>query len=124
MTMLPRAVAIFAATEPIDMRRSFDRLAAATRETLGQDPRSGALFLFVNRAADRLKVLSWDRTGYCILYKRLERGTFRMPSAMRAREASVTIDAAELGKILEGIELSPTKQRVRASMPQETPAPR
>jgi transposase len=70
MTMLPRAVAIFAATEPIDMRRSFDRLAAARRETLGQDPRSGALFLFVNRAADRLKVLWWDRTGYCILYKR------------------------------------------------------
>ena len=124
MTMLPKAVAIFAATEPVDMRRSFDRLAAATRETLGQDPRSGALFLFVNRSADRLKALWWDRTGYCILYKRLERGTFRMPSALRAREASVMIDAAELGKILEGIELSPTKQRVRAPMQQEAPAPR
>jgi transposase len=93
MTMLPRAVAIFAATEPVDMRRSFDRLAAA-KETLGQDPRSGAPFLFVNRSADRLKALWWDRTGYCILYKRLERGTFRMPSALRAREARRTREEA------------------------------
>ena len=76
----------------------------------------------MNRAADRLKALWWDRTGYCILYKRLERGTFRMPSALQVREASVAIDAAELGKILEGIELSPKKQRVRAPMQQKATA--
>lgn len=122
--MVPKTVAIFAATEPVDMRRSFDRLAAATRETLGQDPRSGALFLFVNRTADRLKALWWDRSGYCILYKRLERGTFRMPSALRAAEPSVTIDAAELAKILEGIELPPSKQRVRVAVPQSATARR
>jgi transposase len=113
--MLPKMMAIFAATEPVDMRRSFDRLAASARETIGQDPQSGALFLFVNKACDRLKALWWDRTGYCILYKRLEQGTFRMPTALRARESSVTIDAAELSKILEGIELPPSKQRVRVS---------
>jgi transposase len=113
--MLPRTVAIFAATEPIDMRRSFDRLAAAARETLGRDPQSGALFLFVNRASDRLKVLWWDRSGYCILYKRLERGTFRMPTALSREDASVEIDASELGKILEGIELPPSKLRVRGA---------
>jgi transposase len=116
--MLPRTFAIYAATEPVDMRRSFDRLAAATRETLGQDPQSGALFLFVNKAADRLKALWWDRTGYCILYKRLERGSFRMPSALRAQEPSVSIDAAELTKILEGIELPPSKQRIRVAVQQ------
>lgn len=109
--MIPRRVAIFAAVEPIDMRRSFDGLAAAAREHLGRDPQSGALFLFVNRGADRMKVLWWDKSGYCILYKRLERGSFRLPSALERGDRSVQLDAEELTKILEGIELSRTKQR-------------
>lgn len=103
--MIPTRMAIYAATEPVDMRRSFDGLAAAARDVLGRDPSSGALFLFVNRSKDRLKALWWDKTGYCILYKRLERGAFRLPGALMARDKSVAIDAAELAKILEGIDL-------------------
>lgn len=113
--MIPRRVAIFAATEPVDMRRSFDGLAARAREHLGHDPQSGALFMFVNREGDRLKLLWWDKSGYCILYKRLERGTFRLPSAIAAHDRSVTIDADELSKILEGVELAKRHQRVRAA---------
>jgi transposase len=97
---------IYCATSPVDLRRSFDGLAAASQEVLGKDPRSGALFLFVNKAGNRLKALWWDRTGYCVLYKRLERGVFRFPTAMRPGDTSVAIEAAEFAKILEGLDLT------------------
>jgi transposase len=103
--MLSAKMAIYCATAPVDLRRSFDGLAAAAKESLGHDPRSGALFLFVNRTGNRLKALWWDRTGYCVLCKRLERGVFRLPSAMRPGDASVAIEASEFAKILEGLDL-------------------
>ncbi len=86
--MLPAKMPIYCATTPVDLRRSFDGLAASAKEVLGKDPRSGALFLFVNKAGNRLKALWWDRTGYCLLCKRLERGVFPLPErdAPRRRE--------------------------------------
>ncbi|WP_433928248.1 IS66 family insertion sequence element accessory protein TnpB [Sorangium cellulosum] len=118
-------MSIYVATEPLDLRRSFDGLAAVVREVLREDPLSGALFLFFNRAADRCKALWWDRSGYCLLYKRLERGTFRVPRAITPGGTSVIIDAAELAKILEGIALSPSKLRreVRLAEAASPPAP-
>jgi transposase len=104
--MLPAKMPIYCATSPVDLRRSFDGLAAVSQEVLGKDPRSGALFLFVNKAGNRLKALWWDRTGYCVLYKRLERGVFRFPTAMRPGDTSVAIEAAEFAKILEGLDLA------------------
>jgi transposase len=104
--MLPSKMPIYCAMTPVDMRRSFDGLAASAREVLGKDPRSGALFLFVNKTGDRLKALWWDRTGYCLLYKRLERGIFRFPSAVRPGDTTVAIEAAEFAKILEGLDLA------------------
>jgi transposase len=104
---------IFVATAPIDLRRSFDGLAAAAREQLGRDPQRGALFLFFNKAQDRVKLLWWDRTGYCILYKRLQRGCFRLPKAIEADATSVSVEAAELAKILEGVALPPSKLQPR-----------
>jgi transposase len=103
--MLSTKMPIYCATSPVDLRRSFDGLAAATKESLGKEPQSGALFLFVNKSGNRLKALWWDRTGYCILCKRLERGVFRFPSAMRAGDTSVAIEAAEFAKILEGLDV-------------------
>jgi transposase len=79
--MLHSRMAIYAATAPIDLRRAFDGLAAAAREQLGHDPKSGALFLFVNKAGDRLKALWWDKTGFCLLCKRLECGFRPMVNA-------------------------------------------
>lgn len=111
--MIPRSMAIFVATAPIDLRRSFDGLTAAAREQIGRDPQRGALFLFFNKAHDRVKLLWWDRTGYCILYKRLQRGCFRLPEALEPDARSVTIEAAELAKILEGVDLPATKMRPR-----------
>jgi transposase len=110
--MLPAKMAIYAATSPVDLRRSFDGLAAAAQEALGHDPKSGALFLFVNKAGNRLKALWWDRTGYCLLYKRLERGTFRIPAVLRPGETSIALDAQEFAKILEGLDLGRHKTAI------------
>lgn len=111
--MIGRNVAIYVSVAPLDMRRSFDGLAAAARETLRQDPESGALFLFANKRGHRVKILWWDRTGYCLLQKRLEWGAFRLPRALDANASSVAIDVAELSKILEGVKLPPKKHRLR-----------
>ena len=102
--MIPRA-SIFVAVQPVDLRRSFDGLAGAARERMSKDPQSGALFLFINKARNRVKILWWDRTGFALLYKRLERGTFRIPAPLEPGASSVTIDVAELAKILEGVAL-------------------
>lgn len=82
-----------------DMRRSFDRLAAMVEAHLGEDPLSGALFVFVNRRRDRVKILCFDRDGYALYYKRLEQGTFRIPDDSDRPAISQT----ELVMMLEGI---------------------
>jgi transposase len=107
--MISTKMPIYCASAPVDLRKSFDGLAAAAKDTLAKDPRSGALFLFVNKAGNRLKAVWWDRTGYCLLYKRLERGVFRFPSAVRPGDASIAIDSAEFAKILEGLDLAKMK---------------
>ncbi|HMJ10654.1 MAG TPA: IS66 family insertion sequence element accessory protein TnpB [Polyangiaceae bacterium] len=112
--MIPTTTRIFVCTAPVDMRRSFDGLARCTRELLEQDPASGALFLFTGKRGTSLKALWWDRTGYCILYKRLARGTFRLPAASEHTHA-VLIDARELALILEGIELPTRKLKVKSA---------
>ncbi|WP_438040270.1 IS66 family insertion sequence element accessory protein TnpB [Sorangium sp. So ce128] len=78
--MIQGRVSIYVATEPRDLRRSFDGLAAVVREVLRQDPLSGALFLFFNRAADRCKALWRDRSGYCLhpLKKQKVTSTYRL----------------------------------------------
>jgi len=86
------------------MRRSFDRLALAAQQLLGQDPMCGALYVFVSKSATRVKVLWWDRNGYCLLYKRLHRSLFRVPAA-EAGGNSVCIDGAALAQLLAGVEV-------------------
>jgi len=69
--MTPAGLRVFVCTEPVDMRLGFDRLAATARTKVGEEPQQGqALFVFANRGATRLKVLWFDRNGYCLLYKR------------------------------------------------------
>ena len=104
MLSLPPAVRIFVACGATDLRKSFDALAAVVREVLRQDPLSGHLFVFLNRRRDRIKVLYWDRAGFCLFYKRLEEGSFEAPSAEQ-------IDVGTLLQLLEGIELSSARRR-------------
>ena len=110
MLSLPPSVRIWLCTTPTDMRKSFDTLAALVRQGLGQDPLLGGLFVFVGRRADRMKILYWDRDGYALWAKRLEQGTFRLPSA---EAGSVTLSGAELAMLLEGIELAGAQRRKR-----------
>jgi len=109
--MIPAHVRIFLCTEPVDMRRSFDGLALAARERLGKDPREGGLFAFVSKRSNRLKVLWFDRNGYCLLYKRLHRALFRLPGG--GDGIAVQIDGGALAKLLEGVPAPASRARVR-----------
>lgn len=100
--MFPSALRVFVATAPVDFRVSFDRLAGIVRDQWSGDPRSGSLFVFVNKRKDRCKVLFYDRTGYCLLYKRLDAGTFSRPVSA-ATTPSLEIDGAAFTAFLEGI---------------------
>jgi transposase len=84
------------------------------REHVGLDPIDGSLFVFFNRRVDRLKALWWDETGYCLLYKRLERGRYRVPQPLHVGATSVEIDLAELTAILSGVRLPERKVTFRA----------
>lgn len=100
--MLPSHLRIFVCTAPQDMRRSFDRLAQCAREAVGEDPQGGAMFVFASKSSKRIKVLWWDRSGYCLLYKRLHRSVFEMPRS-GDEERSVRIDGVALARLLEGV---------------------
>lgn len=106
------SVRIYLSTAPTDMRKGFDSLAALVREALGHDPLGGHLFLFVGRHKDRIKILYWDKDGFAIWYKRLEEGTFRLPSIKKVG-ASVELKASELAMLLAGIDLTSIKRRKR-----------
>jgi len=101
--MIPPRSRIFVATAPIDLRVGFDRLAGAVRTELGDDPRSGAFFIFLNRRSDRVKVFFFDGTGDCILYKRLDRNTFRGIIDLDVKKPRVEIDVAALATFLAGV---------------------
>lgn len=117
MLTLPAAVRIYVAAEPVDLRRGFDGLAAATRSLIREDPLSGHVFTFLNRRRNRIKLLVWDRTGFVIVYKRLERGTFRLGTVPRVGERHLEVDAGELGLILEGVDLRGATRQARWHRP-------
>ena len=113
MLTLPATVRVYVATQPIDLRKSFDGLSLAVSSVLDRSPLSGHLFCFFNRRATMVRILFWDRTGWCIVSKRLARGRFRLAEIVRSDQACVEMDAAELSLILEGIELAEAKRRRR-----------
>jgi transposase len=105
-------VRIYLCAQPADMRRGFDTLAAAVKEFLKHDPFSGNLFLFVSRGKDRMKILYWEKDGFCLWYKRLEEGAFKLPS-VKDGPASVELKATELAMLLEGIDLKSIRRSKR-----------
>jgi len=112
MLTLPCAVKIFIYTQPTDMRYGFNKLSMLTENFMRQDPFSGHLFVFFNRYGDKCKILFWDRTGFCIWYKKLQEGTFeRLPYPQG--QASIEVDIAKLTWILEGIDLLKARRRKR-----------
>jgi transposase len=118
--VIPSAVRIFVCTEPVDMRHGFDRLMLAAREKTQHDPQQGgALFVFANRGATRIKVLWFERHGCCILYKRLHRAVFELPASAGA--ASVHIDSAALARLLAGTERAVKRSRGPRAETRATP---
>lgn len=113
MLTLPASVRIYIAAEAVDLRRGFDGLAAATRSLIGESPLSGHVFVFLNRRKNRIKLLVWDRTGFLLLYKRLESGTFELPTQPAPGRRHIEVDAGELGLMLEGLDLRGARRRTR-----------
>jgi len=107
---LASATRIFVACEPVDFRKSHDGLCAIVRDGFGDDPFSGDVFVFFNRRRDRIKLLVWDRQGFWLAYKRLERGTFERLDVARG-ERRVEIDRMRLAALLDGVMVKSLKQR-------------
>ena len=116
-----RAVRIFVCVPPTDMRRGFDGLAATAQTVTHQDPLNGHLFVFFNRRRDRVKILYWDTSGYCLWYKRLEAGQFQVSGSAQDQD-SVEWDMPQLTLILERIDLSESHRHERFSRPRPTVA--
>ncbi|HSY22803.1 MAG TPA: IS66 family insertion sequence element accessory protein TnpB [Polyangiaceae bacterium] len=115
--MIPSGVQIFVALEPIDMRYSFDRLSGLAKEQVGYEARSGALFVFFGKRRDAIKVLFFDGSGLCVFYKRIDRGTFRVPEAPEPAARHVEVDDTALEALLDGIDVdvssAPRRSRPR-----------
>jgi transposase len=103
---------IWLAVEATDMRCGFDRLAERVSAVISQDPLSGHLFVFASRRHERLKILSWDRDGYVLWYKRLEAGVFKLPRVEQGAR-SVELRASELAMMLDGIDMTKLKRTPR-----------
>lgn len=109
MLSLAGGVRVFAALGATDMRKSFDTLAEEVRRVIEEDPLSGALFVFCNRSRNRIKVLYFDRGGYWLLARRLERGTFAWPKERTHRRIELRAD--DLMLVLNGLDPSDFKRR-------------
>ena len=116
MLSFPPAVRIWLALAPADLRKGFDALAELVRQHLRDDPLSGHVFVFRNRRGDRIKLLYWDSDGYVIVYKRLEAGSFRFPAAVEG-QASISVRAAELAMLLDGVDWQHAKRSKRYHRP-------
>jgi transposase len=120
MISLSPQLRVFLYRRPTDMRKSFNGLVALTESALKQDPLSGSLFVFVNRRRDRIKILYWGQTGFCIWYQQLQKGTYQLPNENSLRDLeTIEVTRAQLSLILDGIDLSSVRQRTRFQLPRE-----
>lgn len=113
MLSLPPAVRVFLATQPVDGRKGVDSLMAMVRSVFEHDPFAGHLYVFFSKRCDRVRVVYWDRNGFAMWTKRLERGRFHAPFDAEGRLSVKCLEAAELGLILEGIDLAGARRRPR-----------
>ena len=103
--MLPRSVRVWVATEPVDMRLGHDGLLGIVRSVFVLDPFSGHIFVFLDKRRDRCKILVWDRGGFVVYYKRLEKGRLSVRTKADGL-GPVSIDATDLAMLLDGIDMS------------------
>jgi transposase len=115
---------IFVATQPTNLRLSFDRLAGLVRQQLGRDPRSDAVYVFYNKRRSHVKLIWHDGSGYRILFKRLDRnrGRFRIPQTMPDGAQHVRVSARELDVLLEGVDMKVIRAARRSMRAADTEA--
>lgn len=111
MLSFPSSLKVFLALAPCDMRKGFNGLHALVGERLQEDPRQGALFVFINHRHNRLKILYWDTTGLWILSKRLESGTFSWPKGMDQAATKLKLAPEALAMLTDGVDLRGAKLR-------------
>jgi transposase len=103
MLTLPPSVKIYLASTPVDLRKGFDGLMSIVKNQWQHDAFSGHLFVFLSRRRDRVKVLFWDKGGFVLYYKRLERGRFRLPP-ITAQTTSLELESSQLTMLLDGLD--------------------
>ena len=113
MLSLPPSVRVFVATQPVDGRKGPDSLMTIVRDTFCEDPLGGHLFVFFSKRCDRVRIVYWDRNGFAMWTKRLEKGRFRPAFSPDGRLTQARIEAAELALIVEGIDLAGARRRPR-----------
>jgi transposase len=101
--------------EPVDMRKGFDGLGGIVRNTMGKEPTSGEVFVFLNRGRNLIKLLHWEHGGFVIYYKRLEKGTFVLPAISSGPQS---IRWPELVMMVEGIQVEKFRQKPRYVIPE------
>jgi transposase len=111
MLSLPTSVRIYLARGATDMRKSIDGLAAVTKDVLEHEPMSGHLFVFCNGRRDRIKILYWERSGFWLLHKRLERGTFAWPLPADSDAKQIELSSSDLAALLGGLDLANARRR-------------
>lgn len=115
MLTLSPLVRIFICHQHVDMRKSFDGLSGCVENIIGESPLSGHLFVFFNKRRTQVRILFWDRTGFCIFGKRLESGRFSHGLSAIVK----TVTMPELLLILEGIDLAGSTRRKRFHLPEK-----
>ena len=121
MLSLPPSVRLFVATQAIDGRKGADSLMVLVRDVLRHDPLSGHLFVFFTKRCDRIRIVYWDRNGFAMWTKRLEKGRFRPPFSRDGKLGVSAMEAAELALIVEGIDLAGARRRPRWEPRRATP---
>ena len=111
--MIAQGLPIYVALEPVDMRLGAERLGAMVRERMRTEPRARALFAFVGKRGQTMKVLTWDGTGTIVIHKKLDAGRFELPRATGAGEQHVVVSDAIFEVIHKGVAVSPRTARRR-----------
>jgi len=116
--ILTHSVKVCLATQPCDLRKSFDTLSALVENQLRESPLSSKLFVFLNKKCDRVKLLYWDGTGLWVMMKRLEKGRFCRPKSIDSSQSKIQLKPEALEMLLSGIDLKDGMQRTWYELPQ------
>ncbi len=117
MLTFPAGVKLYLATGATNLRNSFNGLSMMVEHEFGLDAMAGNLFVFLNRRANQVRILFWDRDGFCIIGKKLERGTFRRNHKGADGKSHVEIESTDLALLLEGIEIKEVRRSKRYKAP-------